>query len=301
MENKSLMKEIMRFLMGRKLEMTQIFSEEGTAAPVTKIQAGPCTVVQVKNTEKDGYTAVQFGYGEKKEKNIAKPQKGHMKGLKNFRYLKEMRVKDEKQELKRGDIINVSSFSEGDKIQVTANSKGKGFQGVVKRYGFHGSLATHGHKDQIRMPGSIGATGPAHVFKGIRMGGHMGNEQVTVKNLEIIKVDIENNIIYIKGAVPGARNGLVIIQGEGELQTVESPKVNEVESTTMSDEKSEIQETEKVESEKLKVESTTTDDETKKSAQADAKAGKTEKLEATDEEKVTESSSAKATEDKKKE
>jgi len=233
----------MKYILGKKIEMTQIFSEDGIASPVTKIQAGPCTVVQVKSADKDGYTAVQFGYGEKKEKNIAKPQRNHMKGLKNFRYLKEMRVKEGEVGLKRGDAINVSSFSEGDKVQVTANSKGKGFQGVVKRYGFHGSLATHGHKDQLRMPGSIGATGPAHVFKGTKMGGHMGNDQITVKNLEVIKVDAENNEIYIKGAVPGARNGLVIIQGEGEFQIVESPK-SKVESTTTSDE---ITETEKLE------------------------------------------------------
>jgi len=212
----------MKYILGKKIEMTQIFSEEGTAVPVTKIQAGPCTVVQVKDAEKDGYTAIQFGYGEKKAKNIAKPQRKHMKGLSNFRYLREARIKDDKNELKRGDVIDVSSFNIDDKVNATAVSKGKGFQGVVKRHGFHGSLATHGHKDQLRMPGSIGATGPAHVFKGTKMGGHMGNEQVTVKNLEIIEVDEKNNFIYIEGAVPGARNGLVIIQGEGDMKLVES-------------------------------------------------------------------------------
>ncbi len=212
----------MKFILGRKLEMTQIFSESGVASPVTKVEAYPCTVVQVKTAEKDSYDAIQFGCGEKKEKNIAKPQKGHMKGLGNFRYLKELRMKADLETAKRGDIVDASNFIAGDVIQVTASSKGKGFQGVVKRHGFHGSPASHGHKDQLRMPGSIGATGPAHVFKGTKMGGHMGNEQVTVKNLEIIEVDEKNNFIYIEGAVPGARNGLVIIQGEGDMKLVES-------------------------------------------------------------------------------
>ncbi len=214
----------MKYILGKKIEMTQIFTEAGEAAPVTKISAGPCTVVQVKTAEKDGYSAVQFGYGEKKAKNISKPQQNHMKGLGNFRYLREARISTDKNrdehglDLKRGDVVDISNFNEGEKIQITANSKGKGFQGVVKRHGFHGSPASHGHKDQLRMPGSIGATGPAHVFKGTKMGGHMGDEQVTVKNLEVIKVDAEKNEIYVKGAVPGARNGLVIIAGEGEMQ-----------------------------------------------------------------------------------
>jgi len=210
--------------MGRKLEMTQIFSESGIASPVTKVEAYPCTVVQVKTAEKDSYDAIQFGCGEKKEKNIAKPQRLHMKGLGNFRYLKELRMKSNLEVVKRGDVVDASNFVAGDIVGVTSTSKGKGFQGVVKRYGFHGSLATHGHKDQIRMPGSIGATGPAHVFKGTRMGGHMGNEQVTVKNLEIIEVDEKNNFIYIKGAVPGARNGLVTILGDGEMKVAENKK-----------------------------------------------------------------------------
>ncbi len=228
----------MKFILGKKIEMTQIFKDSGEAVPVTKIQAGPCAVVQVKSDEKDGYTAIQFGYGEKKEKNINKPQLKHMKGAGkgNFRYLREMKMSQMNtnddtngHELKRGDVINVSNFKEGDEVQVTGTSKGKGFQGVVKRHGFHGSLATHGHKDQVRMPGSIGATGPAHVFKGTKMGGHMGNEQVTMKNLEVVKVDADNNILYIKGAIPGARNGLVVVQGEGELKPVESQKSEEVE------------------------------------------------------------------------
>jgi len=215
----------MKFILGKKLEMTQIFQDDGRAVPVTKIQAGPCTVAQIRTNDKDGYQAVQFGYGVKKEKNTSKSVCGHLKGLENFRYLKEMRVTaDEEMNLKRGNIVDLNSFVEGDKVSVTANSKGRGFQGVVKRYGFSGSLKTHGHKDQHRMPGSIGATGPAHVFKGTRMGGHMGDEQVTIKNLTVIKVDPVKSILYVEGAVPGARNGLVIIKGDGELRVLSDKK-----------------------------------------------------------------------------
>jgi len=216
--------------------MTQIFKEDGQVAPVTKMEVGPCTVVQVKSKEKDGYSAVQFGYGEKREKNIAKPQQGHLaKSKTNSRYLRELRLNsDEEANVKVGDVIDISNFEAGDKIHITATSKGKGFQGVVKRHGFHGSLKTHGHKDQHRMPGSIGATGPAHVFKGMRMGGHMGDDRVTVKNLEIIKIDSENSAIYVKGAVPGARNGLVMIIGDGELQV--RSKKEEVKSEDNKDE-----------------------------------------------------------------
>lgn len=204
--------------------MTQVWRDEKQVG-VTKVQAGPCVVAQVKTKDKDGYEAMQIGFGEKKEKNIKKPQKNHMKKAVtsaqggptigwNFRYLREFRT--EQSDLKSGDMIDVSVFEPGDNIQVTGVSKGKGFQGVVKRHGFHGQDKTHGTKDQLRMPGSVGSTGPAHVFKGVRMPGRMGGEQVTTKNLEVIEVDKENNILLIKGAVPGARNGLVLISGEGE-------------------------------------------------------------------------------------
>lgn len=212
----------MKFIVGKKLDMTQVWQGDKVVG-VTKVQAGPCVVVQIKTKDKDKYEAVQIGFGERKEKNIKKPQKNHMKGLGNFKSLREFRValnapNDAKErQLKKGDVINVSTFESGDNIQVTGISKGKGFQGVVKRHGFHGQDKTHGNKDQLRMPGSIGCTGPAHVFKGVRMPGRMGGEQVTTKNLEVVEVDKENNILLIKGAVPGARNGLVLIQGEGEL------------------------------------------------------------------------------------
>jgi large subunit ribosomal protein L3 len=196
--------------------MTQTWQNEKVMA-VTRVQAGPCTVVQVKTENKDGYNAVQVGYGQKKEKNINKPQIGHQKGIGNSRVLKEFRLQD-KTNIKKGDLIDVDTFEPGDKIKVSGISKGKGFQGVVKRYGFSGSKKTHGNKDQLRMPGSVGATGPAHIFKGTRMGGRMGNDKVSINNLEIIDIDKENNILTIKGALPGARNGLIFIFAEGELK-----------------------------------------------------------------------------------
>ena len=210
----------MKFILGKKLESTQVWRKDDEVVSVTKVQAGPCVVTQVKTDDKDGYKALQVGFGIKKEKNIRKPQKGHLKKLGNFRYLKEFRTDDEK--IKTGDKIDVSAFEVGDKISVTGISKGKGFQGVVRKYGFKGQKKTHGNKDQLRMPGSIGATGPAHVFKGTRMPGRMGNEQVTVKNLEIVEIDTENSIISIKGAIPGAKNGLIMISSEGELKIVKS-------------------------------------------------------------------------------
>jgi len=206
----------MKFLLGKKIDMTQVWKDNKVIG-VTRVQAGPCTVVQSRNNGKDGYEAVQIGFGDRKEKNIKKPQKGHLKKLGNFRYLREFRIalnasKDAKErQLNVGDVIDVSAFEAGDSIQVTGVSKGKGFQGVVKRHGFHGQDKTHGTKDQVRMPGSIGATGPAHVFKGQKMPGRMGNDKTTIKNLEIVEVDKENNILLIKGAVPGARNGLILI------------------------------------------------------------------------------------------
>ena len=216
----------MKFIIGKKLEMTQVW-RDGNVVAVTKVQAGPCVVTQVKNNEKDGYLAVQIGFGEKKEKNIKKPQKGHLKKSKtNSRYLREFRTDVSEKNLKIGDKIDVSTFDNGDEIQVIGTSKGKGFQGVVKRHGFKGSKKTHGNKDQLRMPGSIGATGPAHVFKGTKMGGRMGGDRVTVKNLEVVDIDIKNNILLVKGAVPGARNGLILVCGKGELKLkVESDEI----------------------------------------------------------------------------
>ena len=213
-----------KFILGKKIEMTQKFLEDGRVAPVTVVKAGPCTVTQVKG-DKDGYTAVQIGFDKKRV--INKPLAGHLKDLSNFRYLREFRV-DDQADFARGKIFDVTSFEVGDKLKVTATSKGKGFQGVVKRHGFHGSPASHGHKDQLRMPGSIGATDAARVFKGTRMAGRMGTDTVTVSNLELIEVDAEKGLLYIKGAVPGHRNSLVKIVTEGELIFID-PKVKKVE------------------------------------------------------------------------
>lgn len=207
--------------------MTQKFQADGRVVPVTVVEAGPCTVVQVKSKDKDSYNAVQVGFAIKK--GVNKPLAGHLKNLENFRYLKEFRL-DNVENFARAKVFDVSSFSAGDNLKVTATSKGKGFQGVVRRHGFHGSPATHGHKDQHRMPGSVGATDSARVFKGTRMGGHMGTDTVTVKNLELIEVDVDKNLLYIKGAVPGSRNALVTIWADGEISFVEktSNKVSAV-------------------------------------------------------------------------
>jgi large subunit ribosomal protein L3 len=201
----------MKFILGTKLGMTQVFRDDGRVVPVTRISAGPCVVTQVKSAGTDNVNAVQIGYGEQKSFRLNKAQQGHLKGLSTVRFLRDVPTKDEEHGLKRGDTFSVGIFSDGDKVHVTGHSKGKGFQGVVKRHNFAGSLKTHGHKDQHRMPGSIGATGPARVFKGTRMPGHMGDEQVTVKNLEVVQVDSDNNELFIKGAVPGAKGGLLCI------------------------------------------------------------------------------------------
>ncbi|MBI3291152.1 50S ribosomal protein L3 [Candidatus Falkowbacteria bacterium] len=207
----------MKFILAEKKEMTQKFTEDGTVIPVTEVTAGHCIVVQVKDADKkDGYAAIQLGFGEKKK--ISKSLSGHLKKLGNFKVLKEFRIPaEEVAKFKIGEKITVRTFQPGDKVKVTGDSKGKGFQGVVKRWGFHGSPASHGHKDQLRMPGSIGATGPAHVFKGTKMGGRLGGSQVTVANLEIIEIDQDNDTIFIKGALPGARNNLVLISGPGDI------------------------------------------------------------------------------------
>jgi len=218
----------MKFILGKKIEMMQKFKETGEVVPVTVVSAGPCVITQIKVQNKDGYEAVQVGFGEKKK--INKPLKGHLKNLGNFRYLREFRLSsNELEKIKVGDKINVDIFKPGDKIQVVGISKGKGFQGVVKRHGFHGQDAGHGNKDQLRAPGSIGATDAARVFKGKKMAGRMGNDRVTVKNLKIFEIDKDRNLLYIMGAVPGARNGLVLISGEGEVVVGDVKDVKDVE------------------------------------------------------------------------
>ncbi len=238
-----------KFILGKKVHMTQIFAEDGRVVPVTVVEAGPCTVVKTKG-EKEGYTAVQVGYGNKKK--INKPLAGHLKDLSNFRYLKEFRVENT-EAFAKGKVFDVSTFAVGDDLKVTATSKGKGFQGVVKRHGFHGSPASHGHKDQLRMPGSIGATDAARVFKGTRMGGRMGSDRVTVDNLELIKIDTDKNLLYIKGAVPGARNALVTILAAGEISFVEK-KVESKEEPKKEDKKPAVEVKEETPKEEVKEE-----------------------------------------------
>jgi len=198
----------MKFILGTKEAMTQIFDNEGVVHPVTILNAGPIVITQIRNQETDGYEAVQVGYGNKKEKNINKPEKGHLKDLGNFRYLREFEIDGE---MKVGDKMDASIFKEGEEVIISSISKGKGFQGVVKRHGFSGGPRSHGQKHSERKPGSIGSTGPQRVFKGTRMAGRMGTDRVTVKNLKIVQIDKDNNKIYIKGAVPGRRGTLVEI------------------------------------------------------------------------------------------
>ncbi len=199
----------MKFILGEKIKMSQIFDDNGKVIPVTIVKAGPITVTQVKTMDKDKYQAVQFGFGNKK--TITKPILGHLKGAGNFRYLKEFKI-DDGSALNVGDKIDVSVFKVGDVVNVTGVSKGKGFQGVVRRHHFAGGPASHGHKDNLRMPGAIGAGGMQHVLKGTRMGGRMGCDQITIKNTRIVKIDIEKNLLMLKGGIPGAKTGLVKIK-----------------------------------------------------------------------------------------
>jgi len=200
-------------LLGKKVGMTQVYDSKGVLQPVTVIQAGPCVVTQVKTESSDGYTSLQLGYEEVKDKKLNKPLLGHLKknNLKSFRNLKEFRV--DSSELKElGSTIDVSLFNENDKVDVSGQSIGKGFQGNVKRHHFGRGPMTHGSKNH-RLPGSIGAgTTPSRVYKGKRMAGRMGNEKVTMKNLTVVKVDKENNLLLVKGSVPGVENGLLVIK-----------------------------------------------------------------------------------------
>ncbi len=197
----------MKFILAKKLEMSQVYGADGNVIPVTLVEAGPCYVTQVKGKETDGYTAVQVGFGT--AKRLTKALEGHLKDLPKLQHIAEFRLKADS-ELKRGDVIEASTFQIDDLVNVIGVSKGKGFQGVVKRHGFHGHPTSHGHKDQERMPGSSGAGGPQHVFKGKRMAGHMGHDQITVKNLKVIEVR-EGGILALKGAVPGHRNTIIQI------------------------------------------------------------------------------------------
>jgi large subunit ribosomal protein L3 len=204
----------MKGIIGKKVGMTQVFDENGTVTPVTLIEAGPCYITQKKTMEQDGYNAVQLGFEETTEKRLTKPQLGHLKksNVPNLRHLREFRVEN-LDDYEEGQKIDVSVFEVGEIVDVIGTSKGKGFAGTVKRHHFKGGPKTHGQSDRWRAPGSAGAgSTPGRVFKGIRMSGRMGNEQVTVQNLRLILVEADKNLLGVKGAIPGGKNGLVIIR-----------------------------------------------------------------------------------------
>jgi len=203
----------MKALIGTKIGMTQIISESGVAVPVTLIQAGPNTVTQVKTIDNDGYTAVQMGYGE--GKNLSKAVAGHVKSADiKPKHIREVRVEELPEGLSVGSTLDVTSFTLGEMVNVTGTSKGKGFAGTVKRHNFNTSKNTHGGNGNVRKPGSIGSMYPQKVFKGKRMAGRMGHDQVTVKNLVVAYIDVESNLIGLRGAVPGPKKGLIVIGGK---------------------------------------------------------------------------------------
>ena len=200
---------MVRGLIGKKIGMTQVFGDDGTMQAVTAIEAGPCFVVQIKTQAKEGYDAVQLGFGQAKRLNS--PQKGHLKEVGRLKYLREFEA-DDVTTLEVGQKVDVGLFQAGELVDITGTSKGKGFAGVVKRHHFAGGPKTHGQSDRHRAPGSIGATTtPGRVFKGMRMAGHMGNERVTVRHLKVIAADPERNLLLVKGAVPGSRNGILLV------------------------------------------------------------------------------------------
>jgi large subunit ribosomal protein L3 len=206
-------------MVGRKLGMTQIFDESGLAHPVTVIECGPNVVTQIRTKEKDGYEAVQLGFGQ--DKRLNKPERGHLKpsGYENLRDLREVQA-DNVHDFQVGQVIKADAFSVGELVDITGTSKGRGFQGGVKRHGFRGGPKTHGQSDRHRAPGSIGSSAtPGRVFKGLRMAGHMGNERVTVQNLKVLRVDAERNLILVEGSVPGHIKSLLLIRRAVKGQT----------------------------------------------------------------------------------
>ena len=200
-------------IIGKKIGMTQIFDEIGNVIPVTVIQAGPCVVTQKKTVESDGYNAVQLGFGSVKEKHLTKAEIGHFKkaNVEYKKHLKEFRL-DDTSAINVGDVITVDTFAAGEKVDVTGMTKGRGYTGVVKRWNHHILRMTHGTGPIHRQPGSMGVIDPARIFKNKKMAGQYGNEQVTVLNLKVVKIDSEKNLIAIKGAVPGAKDGIVFIR-----------------------------------------------------------------------------------------
>lgn len=200
-------------IIGRKIGMTSVYSVEGKATPCTVIEAGPCVVTQVKTSDRDGYDAIQLGFGERKEKNTPNALLGHFKKVKTTPKSNLVEFDGFEQELKAGEVVDASLFAEGDFVNISGISKGKGFQGVVKRHGFGGSETTHGQQSMRRAPGSIGAAStPGRVFKGKKMAGQTGNKKVTIENLQVLKVLADKNILVVKGSIPGAKGSTVIIE-----------------------------------------------------------------------------------------
>ncbi|MDD2553155.1 MAG: 50S ribosomal protein L3 [Desulfotomaculaceae bacterium] len=199
-------------ILGKKIGMSQIFTDKGLAIPVTVIEAGPCTVVQIKTPGKDGYSAIQIGFGEKRERLFSKPLAGHFTkaGVQALRFLRELTVEDP-DAYQVGQEIKADIFAQGEKVDVVGTSRGKGFAGSIKRHGFHRGPMSHGSKYH-RGSGSLGAKGPARVYKGRKLPGHLGTERVTVQNLEVIKVDVDRNLIAVRGAIPGPKGGLVLVK-----------------------------------------------------------------------------------------
>ncbi len=206
----------MKGMIGRKVGMTQVFDEQGNVVPVTVIEAGPCYVTQVRDAERDGYAAIQLGFEETKPQRVTKGQLGHLQknNLPALRILREFRVRNgESDELAEGAEIKVDVFSEGDFVDVIGTSKGRGFAGTIKRHGFARGPKTHGQSDRMRSPGSIGmCAAPGRTLKGQRMSGRMGNDRVTVQNLKVVRIDPDKNLLAVRGSVPGARGGIVIIK-----------------------------------------------------------------------------------------
>jgi large subunit ribosomal protein L3 len=231
-------------MLGRKLGMLQVFDQQGRMRGATVIEAGPCSVTQVRTTERDGYSAVQLGFGYRRRST--KPMRGHLGKQGDLRYLREFRTAVDATEHNAGDRVGVEMFEVGDFVDVTAKSKGRGFAGGVKRYGFHGGPKTHGQSDRHRAPGAIGAGNtPGRTFKGQRMAGHMGDAQVTVRNLEVLESDPARGLLLVAGAVPGARNGLVKVRyAKRTLDVARTRKPRAREEASVGDEPSETQDEE---------------------------------------------------------
>ena len=200
-------------IIGRKVGMTSVYSVEGKATPCTVIEAGPCVVTQVKTSDRDGYDAIQLGFGERKEKSTPNVLQGHFKKANTTPKRDLVEFNDFEQDLKTGEVVNAELFAEGELVNISGISKGKGFQGVIKRHGFSGSETSHGQKSMKRAPGSIGAAStPGRVFKGKKMAGQTGNKRITIENLQVIKILADKNIIVVKGSIPGAKGSTVIIE-----------------------------------------------------------------------------------------